>query len=261
MPETYAHLTFGNKVLNNLESELRETVGKNLSIYQIGLHGPDIFYYYKPYYPNRVTRIARREHENEANLFFTKALSVIRCQLSREKATAYIAGCITHFMLDSICHPYISDKVGWGLSHSDIEIEFERMLMIKNGLDPFHYKPTVHLTIKEENAKLIAFFYDGITPGEIMESISTMKACLNRFIDLSPSSIKRHPLTACIPLIGYIKGRIMSQYPIRQCTDSNAVLWDFYQQTVQPTVIVIKNYFQLLDSDGELSPVFNRNYV
>ena len=48
MPGTYAHYAFGKKVLEQVDDEVSKIISKNIDLFFIGLHGPDIFFYYKP---------------------------------------------------------------------------------------------------------------------------------------------------------------------------------------------------------------------
>ena len=55
MPTTYTHHRFGSECLAALPEELREAVQRYRGLYDTGVHGPDIFFYYRPVCPNRVT--------------------------------------------------------------------------------------------------------------------------------------------------------------------------------------------------------------
>ena len=54
MPATYAHFRFGREVLRRLSPETREAITPRIQLYHIGLHGPDIFFYYHPLSKNPV---------------------------------------------------------------------------------------------------------------------------------------------------------------------------------------------------------------
>ena len=49
MPALYAHDRFGRKVLEQLDGELFDIISKYYTQFQIGLQGPDIFFFYKAY--------------------------------------------------------------------------------------------------------------------------------------------------------------------------------------------------------------------
>ena len=46
MPSTYAHRRFGANVLEHLPDEVRVQLEMNRELYDIGLHGPDLLFYY-----------------------------------------------------------------------------------------------------------------------------------------------------------------------------------------------------------------------
>ena len=46
MPSTYAHYLFGQEVYRELPAQLQTIIDHHRSLYHIGLHGPDIFFYY-----------------------------------------------------------------------------------------------------------------------------------------------------------------------------------------------------------------------
>lgn len=48
MPSTYAHYRMGQEVKEKLRGEERRIIAAHSELYLIGLHGPDIFFYYKP---------------------------------------------------------------------------------------------------------------------------------------------------------------------------------------------------------------------
>ena len=48
MPSTYAHYRLGQQVRRELEGNERKIIEKYPQLYLIGLHGPDILFYYKP---------------------------------------------------------------------------------------------------------------------------------------------------------------------------------------------------------------------
>ena len=55
MPGTYAHYAFGKKVLAQVDDEIKNIILKNMDLFLIGLHGPDILFYYKPLIYNNPT--------------------------------------------------------------------------------------------------------------------------------------------------------------------------------------------------------------
>ena len=56
MPSTYAHRRFGADVLVQLPRELREKIAPYRPLYDMGLHGPDLMFYYRALQSNPVNR-------------------------------------------------------------------------------------------------------------------------------------------------------------------------------------------------------------
>ena len=71
MPTTYAHDLFGQKVYRQLPDQVKEIIRKNGELYRIGLHGPDIFFYYF-IFKNHVSSVGYRMHKEKARAFFTQ---------------------------------------------------------------------------------------------------------------------------------------------------------------------------------------------
>lgn len=46
MPSMYAHFVFGKNVYQKLPSDIKKIIKEHRELFFIGLHGPDIFFYY-----------------------------------------------------------------------------------------------------------------------------------------------------------------------------------------------------------------------
>ena len=134
MPALYAHNQFGNRVLQKLDAKKRGFLLKNLRQFRIGLQGPDYLFFYKPLSPNPISQIGFQIHERPASEFMTYARKVIRENGTDSPEYAYILGFICHFALDSECHPFVAEEIEkTGIGHVELESEFEKFLMRKNG--------------------------------------------------------------------------------------------------------------------------------
>ena len=63
MPAAYTHYRFGRDVLALLPEELRGVITAHRALYDIGLHGPDIFFFYRPLGHNSVIRLGHALHD------------------------------------------------------------------------------------------------------------------------------------------------------------------------------------------------------
>ena len=106
MPTTYAHDLFGQKYTGNCRSSER-IIRKNGELYRIGLHGPDIFFYYF-IFKNHVSSVGYRMHKEKARAFFAQGMAQVR-ETGDEALLAYLLGFGCHYLLDSSCHPFVNE--------------------------------------------------------------------------------------------------------------------------------------------------------
>ena len=78
MPSTYAHRRFGADVLARLPEELRDKIAPYRALYDLGLPGPALLFYYKALQSNHVSRLGGAIHEQPGAVFFERARGVIR---------------------------------------------------------------------------------------------------------------------------------------------------------------------------------------
>ena len=103
MPTTYAHYKFGKEVISALPRPLRSTVENHRELFDIGLHGPDILFYYHPMKRNTVNGQGYDLHDKPADLFFRHAAETVKKAEDPAAARAYIYGVICHFAFFSHC--------------------------------------------------------------------------------------------------------------------------------------------------------------
>ena len=68
MPAFYAHYRFGCDVLKQLPEDIRSICTAHRGLFDIGLHGPDIYFFYRPVLPNKVNRIGYAAHKRSGSL-------------------------------------------------------------------------------------------------------------------------------------------------------------------------------------------------
>ena len=120
MPANYAHYRFGIQALEQLSPDLKRPIQRFRRMYDVGLHGPDLFFYYNPLMQNSLAALARRTHALAGREFFTQACEILKKNPS-EAGQAYLYGLLCHYCLDSALHPWcwrnlppgISDMWSW----------------------------------------------------------------------------------------------------------------------------------------------------
>ena len=100
---------------------------------------------------------------------------MVHCETDRDAALAYALGFVCHFALDSTCHPYVEQFTREsGVTHCEIETEFDNMLLRRDGYDPLKFFTASHIHPSEQNAKAIAPFYEGISEQVALDSLKGM---------------------------------------------------------------------------------------
>lgn len=264
MPDTYAHYTFGQKVLANLDKDTKNFVLENIDIFNIGLQGPDIFFYYKPFFINRVNSVGYKLHNEPASIFFKRAKAIIKSSSKIDSAKSYIAGFICHFILDSECHPIINHLTDnfENYSHSEIETEFYRLLLEEDNHDPINYRVAEHLTINEKVSEQIALFFPQktINGQNVIKSVEAMKMYSVLMEELSQIKLIRdREDKKRRGVFEFAKGLIMKTEPQEQYLNSNFVLKDLYTRAISPTANLIEQYFESINSN-KLNRRFNRTF-
>ena len=172
MPASYAHQRFGGKILKTMPAGQRQCVQRFRRMFDAGLHGADIFFYYNPFWSNSVRDAGGKFHRMTGREFFPAACKAA----SSEAARAYLYGLLAHYCLDSVCHPLVNqlDAIGEA-KHSILEAEFDRYLLILDGEpDPVHFNPGKRLRLTRGECMTVAEFYPDITGGQVSQSVKAM---------------------------------------------------------------------------------------
>lgn len=260
MPTTYTHDIFGKLIYQKLPSDIRELLNEHKNSYMIGLHGPDLLFYYHPFGKNPVNQQGTAMHSEIAAPFFEKCKDYYM-ETGDEEALAYIIGFVCHYMLDSTCHPYIGrymEKTGAG--HDEIETELDRYFMLRANRNPFRFKPAGHLKASRESVRAIA----GIL--ELPEK--TVRRCIRSLkfytgVTVCRSGAKRALLLRVMKILGVydsIQGHIMRKKPLKRCAESTEELVTLFKLAVPETLTVVEDFYDTLEERGYLNGRFGRNY-
>lgn len=193
MPAAYAHYTFGSKCINTLPDTIREACVSNRDIFNLGVHGPDILFYYRFVTPNNINDYGSKLHEKSGRSFFENARDVYEQNPEDPATLSYIFGFLAHFAMDSVCHAYV-----WELdkttpySHNFIESCFESHLMRKAGFEPTRFDRRIILHPTKAAAKTIAAFFP-FSESEINEALVGQVQAMGLLY--SPNGLKKRGLT------------------------------------------------------------------
>lgn len=254
MPCAYAHYRFGQEVLPELPRLEREKIIPFKELFDMGLHGPDILFYHGLLLPDRVSRIGHDLHRQSGLKVFSDAAGVVSAHRDNAMYAAYLYGCLCHFALDSICHGYINDFAAKnGVGHNEIEMEFDRALMVGDGLDPLRHDTAAHIAPTRRNCAVIASFYQGVELRDITRTLKNMGVALRLLT--APDKMKRAAILAAFRASGRysdLSGLVMSLSPNPACEPSTKRLTELYRLAV-PLAIKLISDFECV-ARGRLEP-------
>ncbi len=262
MPTTYAHDLFGKRVYQKLDGSLQEVIRRHRAAYIVGLHGPDILFYVRPFHKNRFVEMGHCMHRETAADFFAKGIERYRAEKD-DGVRAYLLGFVCHFMLDSTCHPYIGQYMEkTGARHDEIETEFDRAMMEATGKNPFFYHPSHVIHATRDCVRSIAAVLDGVTEKDVRHMLRSMKFYTN--ITVCPTAFKRRLLLGAAKTFGiyrFVQGRVIRKCPLPVCRQSTEELKQLFKLAIPETVTVLEEYDKCLQNGGEVSFRFHRNYA
>ncbi len=262
MPSTYAHCRLGKEIISRLNPQEREIIKENLHLYQAGLHGPDILFYYDALHPNGVNKIGNLLHQESGRKFFSRCSEKLDESFHKDASLAYIYGLLAHFALDVSCHGYVNELTDTtDLQHTEIEGEFDRYLMLKDGLNPVRHSLTRHIHPSTFNARVIAPFYPGVSEEEILRSLIDMVK-ENRIL-LCKNPVKRNFLYLLMHIGGVypqLHGMIINPDGNPACEKSNETLMELYQTGCSRAVSFISQFLNWKEGESEADPIFDYNF-
>lgn len=264
MPSTHAHYVFGREVLRELPAPQAALAREYRQLYDIGQHGPDILFYYHVLTNNKINAVGYAVHGRPGREFFAPALAHISALSgeARERAKAYALGFLCHFALDSACHGYIENKIAVsGVTHTEIESEFDRYLLLREGIEPLSARLVGHIVPSAENAADISPFFAGVDAKHVKKALRSMR--FYNALLRAPHQPKRGLVNFVLRLSGNypeMHGMMIAKHPIPACADSNLRLSKLMARARGECLSLIQNFFACLSGEAELSPAFERTF-
>lgn len=259
MPSTYAHYRLGFRTLSHLDPKIQELIRRNRQMFDLGLHGPDIFFYCNPFGKTDPMRdLARKVHHQSGRDFFAPAVRQLKLQPD-EGAESYLFGVLAHFVLDSLCHPYVNGAAGPESGHVEMEVEFDRALLVYDG-KPEPHKQVIsrHIRLeKKEDAAKIARFYPDVTAKTVRRAIGNM-AWMEAAL-AAPKGVRREVIGR-----GYlgnaVNEHIMFMEPNLRCAQHTPQLMERYIQAEFLYPKLSRQLWNHLHAAGKLGEEFDREF-
>lgn len=270
MPNTYAHYRFGQEVMKELSEQTRHAIENHIDLFNIGVHGPDIYSFYHALMNDKINKLCTREHANpgldlmkyaakQMQLDTTDIASKEDKLQAAEQSLVYMYGVICHLALDGYCHGFVNyTRDTTELAHNLMESEFDRMLMNMDGKDPFSYCPGNTLVSKKEYSDVIAHISPEVDSTIVMRSVRRMRKWCNFYV--APTVFHRALIYfGLVVSFNYKKrsGMIMKHKENKKCADTNKELYRLYGKAKQLAVALIEDYAMNVFGGKEYSKAYD----
>ena len=260
MPNYYAHLKFGDKVLEELPRELAGRIGREEAAFHLGCLGPDPLFFYQPIRPNGVRREGVKMHRASALPAAERLRQAIADGVPM--ATGYGAGFLCHLALDSACHGYVDGRAAGGpISPLAIEGEYDRMLMERDGLDA---SEKAHLPESPEDeavweAASTAFVH--ASPEQMRRAYRSMNF-YSSFLARSNGRMRGKVIGAVSHMlpIPSAKGIALKEEPHPSAAESNADLDQLLEAAVPETAEQLTAFFRAIEEEAPVPHWFDRDF-
>lgn len=256
MPSTYAHYRFGLAVLPQLPADSRRTIQRFRRLFEVGLHGPDIFYYQLPGFNKTSSFLGIKFHEQTGQEFFQRVCRGIRMEKS-EAAQAYLYGVLCHYCLDSVCAPYIKEKAQEeNLTTLRLETEFDRFLLTTDGKIPACSQDlTPHLKLTPGEWETVAKFYPPATSRTVKDGLNNMIFVLKLLS--TPEGARRTLLSGGVKILGKdFAGAVMGTQPDATCAHLNESILEKYRQAEEAFPAMLTQIQALMTYNAPLDALF-----
>ena len=262
MPTTYAHDLFGKLVYKKLTPQMKEVIRENGNLYRMGLHGPDILFYHL--FDGKVNQLGVKMHKTRAKEFFQQGMEKVRQKHDRA-LLAYLLGFGCHYLLDTSCHPYINELDERGvITHTLLEKEFDRMLMIQTKKNPYFYYPSDCIVPRPEYARTIHKAICEVPSRKIFFSLRMMKFVTNAMV-YDDGGKKRMVIGFLARLAGKkrrleVVDHFMRKEPPAQISSLLKELEGLFQKGLEESAVYLKELYGLSKENRILSSRWNLTY-
>ena len=148
-----------------------------------------------------------------------------------------------------------------GVTHCEIETEFDNMLLRRDGYDPLKFFTASHIHPSEKNAGIIAPFYEGISEQTALEALKGMIS-VHRLLQAS-NPVKRWVVLTGMKVVGkydMLHGLVANPQPNPKCVKSGKQLEALYAKALPLAETLILEFMAKLDTGEPLDKAYDHTF-
>ena len=223
MPSTLTHAYMATDIYNRLNNDLKFKLKNYIDDYITYSQGPDIFFFYKIFLPFgkylKIQNFGNKVHREKVNELFIALTNNVK-QTKDINKFVFLCGLLTHYIGDTICHPYVNYKnklINNNLKrkkdyHFIIELYIDNYIVLKKGNNykkfkcyKFAFNAKKNKNIENMLNNLFYKIYKEKNMGTIYyKSIKDMKYFFY-FLRYDPYKIKRYIYNVLYLFAWYVK--------------------------------------------------------
>ena len=261
MPGVYTQYRFGIEMLPAMPGDTRRSIQRFRRLYDVGLHGPDIFKYQLQLVKNNTSRLDQKFLAQSGQDFFQRVCRMSRLEKS-EAYHAYIYGLLCCFSINSALTPILQEHAQKrNIPKAEIETEFDRFLLEKDGKIPACTQDlSPHLKLTPGEHETVARFYPPAKAGAVRDSLKNMTRVMKLLA--SPEGMRRSLLGKGMGIAGEnVRAMFMTAEPNPRCAELNEALFEAYQQAKERFPDMLQQLQEHLTYNADLEESFARNFL
>jgi len=182
MPANYALHRFGADALRLLPSQMQGSIQRFRRLYNGGLHGQDLFFYFNPMHSSSVGALRGTYDAMTGQEFFAQAADYLK-QHPSEGGTACLYGLLAQYCLKSKLAPLFAAELEKGkVSRTELEVEFDRYLFGMDDKTPAHIQDiSSHFKMTRGECITLSGFFAPATPANVLKAQRNMTRWTRRF--------------------------------------------------------------------------------
>ena len=254
MPANYAHYRFGVRALAQMSPDLQRPIQRFRRMYDMGLHGPDLFLYDGLWTQTALMRFGRQLHGQSGREFFTGVCDILKTEPT-EAGRAYLYGLLCHYCLDSVCRPLVLAEAAPGdFTPAEMETEFDRFLLKMDGLVPPHTQNfSNHMKLTRGECVTAAKFYPTVSPEDIHRCVKNM--AISTRILAQKNRNMQGILLKLLPK--RFSANRMLPYPNKKCGRLDKVMLELYEHAFDKFPTMVEQFAAHLDYNAPLGEEFD----
>lgn len=165
MPANYAMHRFGAEAMRTLPEKQQRLMQRCRRLYNAGVHGSDLFFYYRPMVETAVGGLYRSCHAMTGRGFFTRGCEALKNDPS-EGGTACLYGLLANYCLNRKLSELFREQT---LPRTELEVELDRYLLSLDGkLPPKTQDISASLKLTRGECVTVALFFPPATAGNVL---------------------------------------------------------------------------------------------